>query len=220
MRYTIYKITNTINGKIYIGKHQTNNLNDGYYGSGRALKNAIRKYGRENFTKEILYVFNSGVEMDAKEKELVTEEFVLRDDTYNLGVGGEGGPHFKGKTHSAEAIRKRTDSRSGYKHSADTRQKISEANLHRIVSEDTKRKISETAKKRVSPDSTKHKQKSTVKYVMTEEHKMNIAVSVKNAGVINDNVFKTIVCPHCNKEGQKLAMLRHHFDNCKFIKLE
>jgi hypothetical protein len=106
MRYTIYQITNKLNGKIYIGKHQTKNINDGYFGSGVALKEAIKKYGQESFVKEILFVFETEDEMNAKERELITEEFVNRRDTYNLGIGGEGGPHFKGKTHSKETINK------------------------------------------------------------------------------------------------------------------
>ena len=101
MKYTIYQITNTLNGNIYIGKHQTKNPNDGYCGSGKAIKGAIKKYGKENFTKEVIYVFDNEAEMNAKERELITEDFVNRKDTYNLGVGGEGGAHFKGKTHGA-----------------------------------------------------------------------------------------------------------------------
>ena len=93
-----------LNGKIYIGKHQTLNPNDNYYGSGVALKNSIKIHGKENFKKEVLFVFESEQEMNLKEKELITEEFVARSDTYNMGVGGEGGAHFKGKKHSAETI--------------------------------------------------------------------------------------------------------------------
>ena len=85
--YTIYKITNNINGKYYIGKHQTFDLNDGYMGSGKLLKLAINKYGIENFTKEVLHIFKTEEEMNAKEKELV----VISEQTYNLNEGGHGG---------------------------------------------------------------------------------------------------------------------------------
>ena len=91
MFYTIYKITNKVNGKIYIGKHQTKYLNDGYMGSGKLLKYAIEKHGLENFEKEILFQFDNEGDMNAKEAELVTEEFCLREDTYNICPGGQGG---------------------------------------------------------------------------------------------------------------------------------
>jgi hypothetical protein len=88
MYYTIYKTTNLITNKIYIGQHITNNFDDGYLGSGKNLKHDIKKYGKENFTKEILFIFDNFDDMDNKEKELVTKEFVLREDTYNLIQGG------------------------------------------------------------------------------------------------------------------------------------
>ena len=91
MKYTIYQITNLVDGKIYIGKHQTSNIEDGYMGSGKLLKRAQSKYGLENFSKQILYIFDNEQEMNAKELELVTEEFCLREDTYNICVGGQGG---------------------------------------------------------------------------------------------------------------------------------
>jgi GIY-YIG catalytic domain len=91
MKYTIYKITNKLNDKIYIGKHQTKDLNDGYMGSGKLLRRAQEKYGIENFVKEILHVFDTEVEMNAKEAELVSDEFCLREDTYNICTGGQGG---------------------------------------------------------------------------------------------------------------------------------
>jgi hypothetical protein len=63
MFYLIYKITNNINNKIYVGSHKTKNKNDSYMGSGKYLKRAIKKYGLENFTKEILFEYNNPKEM-------------------------------------------------------------------------------------------------------------------------------------------------------------
>lgn len=88
MFYTVYKITNLKNDKIYIGTHQTNNLDDGYMGSGTVICNAVNKHGKENFKKEILHFLDSKEEMYLKEKEIVNEEFLLREDTYNLRLGG------------------------------------------------------------------------------------------------------------------------------------
>lgn len=87
MYYTIYKITNKLNNKFYIGKHQTQNLEDGYMGSGILIKRAIEKYGIENFSKEILFVFDNEEEMNQKEKELV----IISENCYNLCDGGKGG---------------------------------------------------------------------------------------------------------------------------------
>lgn len=90
MYYTVYQITNLINGNIYVGMHQTEDLDDGYLGSGTIIRRAIGKYGRANFKKETLFVFDTLEAMKAKEMEIVTEEFVARNDTYNLNIGGTG----------------------------------------------------------------------------------------------------------------------------------
>lgn len=94
MYYLIYKITNLINGKIYVGAHKTKNLNDDYLGSGKYLLDAQKKYGLQNFKKEILHIFDNAFDMYEKEKEIVNEEFVLQDCNYNIKLGGFGGWDF------------------------------------------------------------------------------------------------------------------------------
>jgi hypothetical protein len=93
--YIIYKTTNLINGKFYIGKHTTNNKNDSYLGSGLALTNAIKKYGKENFKKEILFECDSEEELSLKEFEIVTEQLCKDPQCYNICRGGYGGFHNK-----------------------------------------------------------------------------------------------------------------------------
>lgn len=91
MYYTIYKTTNIVDGKFYLGMHKTKRLDDRYIGSGKRLKRAIVKHGREAFQCEILFVFDNPEEMYAKEIELITEDLVKDPQCYNLTVGGWGG---------------------------------------------------------------------------------------------------------------------------------
>lgn len=93
MFFYVYQITNLINGKIYVGKHKSNKHpnENGYYGSGKQITAAIKKYGIENFKKEVLHYCSSLEEMAVKEAEIVTEDFVKRVDTYNMHKGGPGG---------------------------------------------------------------------------------------------------------------------------------
>lgn len=90
MFYTVYKITNLIDGKYYIGVHQTRNLLDGYMGSGRLIQQEQQRCGMNNFVKEILFVFDNPDEMFAKEAELVSKNVAISEETYNLKRGGNG----------------------------------------------------------------------------------------------------------------------------------
>lgn len=163
MHFIIYKTTNKITGDIYIGKHQTDNLSDDYIGSGKILKQAIRKYGIKNFEKEILFQFNCEADMNSKEAELVTEEFCLREDTYNLCPGGKGGWGYINRSGK--------NLRNGMVHSEESRKRMghpnNKNNLGKITSDETKLKLS-----KIMSEKLKGKTKS-------EEHKRKIAESIK-----------------------------------------
>ena len=88
MHYLIYKTICLINGKYYVGKHKTKNRDDGYLGSGKLLQTAIKKYGRENFTREIILECSTEDEMNLAEKILVVPDIEVN---YNLCPGGHGG---------------------------------------------------------------------------------------------------------------------------------
>jgi hypothetical protein len=93
--YILYKTTNTVNGKFYIGVHHQKkkfhySVSDGYLGSGRTLETAIKKYGKENFSRETLAVFSDKKFAYQVEKLYVDKDFLKRKDVYNGIVGGNG----------------------------------------------------------------------------------------------------------------------------------
>lgn len=86
----IYKTTNVLSGKYYIGMHSTDDLNDGYLGSGNRIRLAIRKHGKENFKREILEFCNSREKLKIREEEIVNLNEIGKVECMNLKVGGEG----------------------------------------------------------------------------------------------------------------------------------
>jgi hypothetical protein len=89
MKYLIYKITNNVNGKYYIGRHRTANVDDSYMGSGKAIMNAIKKYGVENFTKEIIAESWDETNLWELEKQIVNDDIVKDPQSYNMTYGGK-----------------------------------------------------------------------------------------------------------------------------------
>ena len=104
MYYLIYKITNIDSGKFYIGKHITDDKNDSYMGSGKYLKYAQECHGMDRFKKEILFECSSYEEMNQKEAEIVNQEFIDRDDTYNIKLGGDGGWEYINKSNKNNGL--------------------------------------------------------------------------------------------------------------------
>lgn len=88
----IYKITrNDGSGKYYIGLHSTDDVDDGYFGSGTYLWHSINKYGKEKHTMEIIEFHESRTAVKLRERELVNEELLKDPLCMNIKRGGEGG---------------------------------------------------------------------------------------------------------------------------------
>lgn len=106
--HIVYKTTNLINQRYYVGKHTTNNLNDEYLGSGKLLCQAVSKYGKENFKREILYIFETEADAFLKEAEIVNVDLISDPMCYNLAPGGCGG-----NTHNEESLQRLSEKLKG-----------------------------------------------------------------------------------------------------------
>lgn len=100
----IYKTTNLINQKYYIGMHSTNDLNDGYLGSGDNLRRSIKKYGKINFKFEIIEFLPNRELLSNREKELVNENTLKDKMCMNLRPGGHGGGGFWSEKHKKKFL--------------------------------------------------------------------------------------------------------------------
>jgi hypothetical protein len=99
----IYKTACSVTGKFYVGMHSTDELEDGYLGSGKILGYSRRKHGDENHTKEILEYCSSRVELKQREKQIINDELLSDSLNINLKYGGEGGwDHIKSSPHYQE----------------------------------------------------------------------------------------------------------------------
>lgn len=224
--HIIYKIVNRINGKFYIGKHTTKNPYDNYMGSGKLIREAIKKYGKENFVKIILYCLATEDEAYHKEAEIVTEEFVSRKDTYNLTVGGEG--FSTGENHP----------NFNKQLSIEIKCKLSKANIGKQRSEQTKRKISEAHKGKFTgenhPNYGKHlsdetKQKLSVAHKglsHSNETKLKISESLKGSNnprakiILKIDLDGNIVSEYGYMKDCYIENKINYVTLCKYIKLQ
>ena len=182
--YYIYRITNLVNGKTYIGQHKYKDLNDSYRGSGKLLWRAYEKYGFENFKKDIL-VFGIVRKdfINLLEKEYIMFYRSIGKAEYNIANGGDG---FAG-LRSEETKKKISEAHKGMRQSEETRKKRSEALKGRLSpmrgkhhSEETKKKISEAEKGKPKPEETRKRMSKAQKgRLISEEHKRKLSESHK-----------------------------------------
>ena len=110
MYYYFYKITNNINGKFYYGVHSTKNLDDGYMGSGIAIRKAYKKYGIENFQKQILMFFENEQAMYDYQEKIVNDQMVNYPQCYNMIIGGRSQKTF----YKLSNVAKNTNQKNNY----------------------------------------------------------------------------------------------------------
>lgn len=130
----VYKTTNLITKKIYVGV--TSKDDPGYLGSGKTLNKAIKKYGKENFVRETLEECYSEKELFEREIFWIKELKSKGSNGYNLTDGG------MGILNPTKEVRKKiSKSLTGRIQSEETKRKIAEANIGKKYSEETKRKV-------------------------------------------------------------------------------
>lgn len=160
----IYKTTNKINGKFYIGQDTKNNPK--YFGSGILLNSAIKKYGIENFEKEILEHCDTKENLNEREKYWIMTTNA-RKEGYNIAEGGEGG-----NTYNEEISRRISEKFKGRKVSKDTINKIQNTKRKRLEEDPHAYNISEEQRKILS---ITHSGKT-----LSEEHKKALSEGAKN----------------------------------------
>lgn len=120
-------ITNNINGKFYIGVHKGPMKH--YWGSGKALKGAITKYGKQHFRRVVLFECPDAKTAYALETIIVNKTFIERNDTYNMSLGGCHGPDLTGRKQSQEQRDKVSKTRLGKPFSLEHRMALRTAKL-------------------------------------------------------------------------------------------
>lgn len=201
-KYLIYKITNLITNKLYVGKHITTNINDKYMGSGQVLKQSYKKHGVNNFIKEIIEECENERIMNEREIFWISELNTFLPNGYNINTGGNGGDNFTYNPNK-ELIRLKMIEHK--------------RNNPQIVTEETKRKISESRKgKSISPTysvTCPYCDKVGDKRNMVRWHFDNCLLNPDNQN--KPRSFEKKQCPFCLNFHTPQILAQSHFEFCK-----
>lgn len=205
----VYRTTNLINGKIYIGKHKADKFDPDYKGSGKYLWKAIDRYGWDNFKVEMLCPCFSESEMNAEERFLI-KYFNSRAKIgvgYNISEGGDWGDVTQGLTEEDYNLMRIRRSRSlrGKPKSESHKRKISESEKGKLVSDETRKKLRESHLGNTWTEESKAKARATR---MNPEHRAKISEICRN------RVYPRI-CVICGKEFQGRSATAKYCTECK-----
>lgn len=231
----IYKTVNLINGKIYVGSHMTDNIDDGYLGSGVYFKKAVKKYGAVNFKREILefYLGDNVKEFYDLERKWIKELRASESDIgYNL-TQNCGGGYINSETYRMMSVKfkGRVNWCLGLKLSDEHKRKIGRSGdknpMYGIKGEFHPQfgKVGPNAGKTFTPEHKKkigdsqRGDKHRLYRGNKEDHPMFGKSQTEESRNKNreSNINKPLIrCPHCGKESiSKGTMIQWHFDNCK-----
>jgi hypothetical protein len=231
----IYKITrNDGSGKFYIGMHSTDDLDDGYFGSGQRLWKSINKHGKEKHSKEILEFLPSRKELKDRERELVNEELLGDKCCMNLKLGGDGGwDHIdtrgdKNPMRRAEVVEK---VRAKAINPSVELRKLRSENMKRIradmlIEPRVGKKHTDASKALMSVNRQgkggwSKGLKLGPNSAETRERKRLAALvrsATRDMGELSRGkikILKEVICPHCDLVGKGPNMTRFHFGKCK-----
>ena len=227
----VYKTTNLINGKQYIGKDHYNNPT--YLGSGKLLVKAIKKYGKENFQKEILEYCENDDHLAEREKYWISVYKACESKNfYNIVPGGYGGDSITFHPEKDLICEKIRNARKTQiiNHSAETRKKISDSQKGELgfwygksPSNETRKKISESLKGKKKPLRTKEHadnlSKANKNQIPWNKGKKNVysdetrqKMSAARRG--KTRIYRKEVCEHCLKE-LPVNNIKRHSRLCK-----
>lgn len=225
----IYKITNLVNNKIYIGKQE--NLNESYMGSGLLITRAIKKYGKENFSKEIICKCKTSDELNQKEIYWINKmKSTEKSIGYNITKGGDGGDTLSNHPNKEKIIKQINITRRNRGIGVGPKNH----NYGKKLSEETKKKISNKNKElyakgiiprqRMTPDGKRRLAEYMKEHIYTKTPAGKIKNKENNLGSKNPNAnFYEFISPEGKiievKGGIKAFCDKHNLPYKKIIKI-
>lgn len=233
----IYKTTNNLNGKIYIGKKHSTIFDPTYLGSGIIVNESIAKNGKENFTVELIEWCESIDELNEREKFWISA-LKSQDPSigYNIAPGGDGGVIWKGGQHPSLGVRRlgpdnpfygkhHTDATkqlvrdvwgkkmaSGYVPPASGRKKVSKEGVVKLVKPDEIPQYEAQGWKRPDPP-----KRLDHPYKHSEETKKKIANSLKGRIVSSESKekFKQTLANRTTEKKEQIRKNMSESHKCK-----